>query len=43
MTTETIKELMTKYDEARAKWIETYGTEAGFAEWFTAQVLGEQK
>ena len=33
-----LRELMARWDEYRAKWIETYGTEEGFSEWFTQQV-----
>jgi len=40
--TNQIAELMTKYDEYKAKWIETFGEfdEAAFRAWFTKQVLG---
>lgn len=37
----TIKELMQAYDENRAKWIEKYGSDEGFNEWFTKQVIGK--
>ena len=33
-----LSELMTKWDISRAKWIETFGSDNGFAEWFTKQV-----
>jgi hypothetical protein len=36
-----IAELMARYDESRKAWIEKHGTEDGFNEWFTAQVLGD--
>jgi len=35
-----LRELMARWDEYRAKWIETYGTEEGFSEWFTQQATG---
>lgn len=35
---DTIRELMTRYDEARAAWIQQYGTDVGFDAWFTKQV-----
>ena len=38
---EAIKELMEKYNEYRARWIEIYGTDAGFNEWFTGQATGK--
>ena len=40
----TIRELMTRYNEARAQWIEAKGenfNEAEFHAWFTKQVKGE--
>lgn len=33
-----IKELMEKYNEYKSKWVEEYGTETGFDQWFTEQV-----
>lgn len=39
-TTDTIRELMAKWDEYRAEWIAANGTDEGFAAWFTAQVTG---
>jgi hypothetical protein len=33
-----LSELMTKWDISRAKCIETFGSDNGFAEWFTKQV-----
>ncbi len=42
-TAEAIKELMQKWDITRAAWIKTFGTEAGFSQWFTAQVFKDQK
>ena len=37
---ETIRELMNKFNEYRAKWVATYGNDNGFNDWFTKQVLG---
>jgi hypothetical protein len=37
--TETIKELMEKYNEYKEKWMEVNGSDKGYNEWFTAQVL----
>ena len=34
----TVKELMSKYNEYRAKWVAEYGNDKGFNKWFTAQV-----
>ena len=34
------EELMTKYNENRAKWIKLNGSDEGFDEWFTSQVKG---
>lgn len=42
-TPEAIAELMTKYNEARAMWIEKMGnkfSEEEFHAWFTKQVMG---
>jgi hypothetical protein len=39
-TAEAIKELMNKFDENRARWIERFGSDKGFNEWFTKQVMG---
>jgi hypothetical protein len=36
---ETLKEMMQKWNEARAAWILANGNDIGFAEWFTAQVM----
>ena len=35
-----IQELMKQFDARRAGWIEIYGTDKGFKDWFTRQVLG---
>ena len=35
----TIKELMEKYNEYRAKWIAQNGNDEGFNAWFTGQVI----
>ena len=37
---EAFVELMTKFDENRARWIVQNGTDEGFNEWFTSQVRG---
>lgn len=34
-----IKELMARYDEYRAKWISFHGTDEGYDQWFTGQVM----
>jgi hypothetical protein len=44
MNAETIKELMDRYNEAKAMWIATLGdkfNEAVFHAWFTKQVIGK--
>ena len=38
-TVKAIEELINKWNEYRAKWIEANGTDEGFAEWFTSQVI----
>ena len=35
---EVIREIMTAYATYRAKWIERFGTDEGFDDWFTKQV-----
>ena len=37
-----IKELMTRYNEKRRQWITYYGTDEGFNDWFTKQIMGMQ-
>ena len=37
---DTLRELMTKYNETRQQWIEYHGTDKGFDEYFTQQVTG---
>ena len=37
--TETLRELLGKYDEKRAEWIAAFGTDAGYDKWFTHQVM----
>jgi hypothetical protein len=37
---DTIRELMQAFDTYRAKWIEMFGSDQGFSEWFTQQVNG---
>ena len=39
MDSQTFKEIMARYDEKRAQWIADYGTDKGFNEWFTRQVI----
>ena len=34
------RELMDMWNEHLAKWVAFHGTEDGFAEWFTKQVMG---
>lgn len=34
---EIIREIMTAYDTYRAKWIERFGTDEGFDDWFRTQ------
>ena len=38
----TIKEVMKKYDEYRAQWIEMNGSAAGFDAWFTKQLRPQE-
>jgi len=33
-----LRELIAKYDEKRKMWVERYGTDEGFNEWFTNQI-----
>ena len=40
MNGEIIRELMSKYNEYRSRWIAQYGSDKGFNEWFSAQVRG---
>jgi hypothetical protein len=40
MEKETLREIMAAYDEYRTKWIEQNGSDAGFNEWFTKQIIG---
>ncbi len=35
-----IRELMKQFDARREAWIEIYGNDKGFKDWFTRQVLG---
>ena len=37
---QAIAELMNKFDANRAKWIQAYGSDIGFNDWFTKQVMG---
>ena len=39
---ETIRELMTKYDEYREKWIQAHGTDEGFDDWFRIQTISQE-
>jgi len=36
---DVLRELMDVWDRSRAEWIEKYGTDKGFADWYTDQVL----
>ena len=38
-TQEALKEMMEKYNENREKWVAQFGTDDGFNEWFTSQVM----
>ena len=38
----TLREVMTKYNKYRAKWIKQYGTAHGYDAWFTRQVTGKK-
>lgn len=38
-TVEAFKELMDKFDENRASWIQKFGSDEGFDAWFTSQVV----
>lgn len=38
---DTLKELMTAYNTARAAWIARFGDDIGFDEWFTKHVKGQ--
>ncbi len=33
-----IKEVMSRYDEARENWVRYYGTDEGFDTWFTNKI-----
>jgi len=37
-TKEALKELMSKWDTCRAGWIAKFGTDEGFASWFSNQL-----
>lgn len=37
-TAAALQDLMTQYNNYRAKWIASNGTDAGFDAWFTKQV-----
>ena len=41
-TAEIVKEVIERYVEAKAKWIEKFGTDYGFHAWFTEQVTGKK-
>jgi hypothetical protein len=34
------KTVMEKYDEHRTKWIAKFGSDEGYNQWFTQQVMG---
>ena len=36
-----IQELLTRYQENRKKWVEEFGSDKGFDDWFTKQVKGK--
>ncbi len=38
-TTQALRELLTRWDEYRAKWIAAYGNDDGFSAWFSKQVI----
>lgn len=38
-TAEVIRDLMAKWDATRAAWIARFGSDDGFQEWFTAQIV----
>lgn len=40
MNSADIKELMDRYNEYRAKWIQHHGDAEGFDEWYTQQATG---
>jgi hypothetical protein len=42
-STEALREIMTAYDSSLAKWVRVNGTDKGFNEWFTNQVIGVEK
>ena len=35
---ETLREMLNKYNEARAKWIAAFGSDEGFEQWFAQQL-----
>ena len=37
-TVDAIRELMHMWDVSRARWVETFGTDVGFSDWFSRQV-----
>ena len=37
----TLREVITKYNKYRTKWIKQYGTAKGYDAWFTQQVKGK--
>ena len=36
-----LKEIMNKYDMARLVWIDHFGSDIGFNDWFTKQIIKE--
>ncbi len=40
MNPTTIKEIMNRYNESRIEWIKCFGSDEGFNDWFTSQVMG---
>jgi hypothetical protein len=39
---DVLKEVMEKYNDYRAKWIDKHGSDKGFDAWFTKQVTGRK-
>ena len=38
-----LEDLMNQWDATRAKWVKRFGTDKGFAEWFTDQVMEDEE
>ncbi len=39
---DTLREIMSKYDESRKQWIAKYGSDERFNNWFTLQIRGDE-